>query len=165
MLSRHTPTSRPRLRRTATQSARGERPEVTSTATGGSLRRRRRAGAATPAATRAQAVTMMALDTRKGAPVYGAPAPTGGRPAGLECRALRPHRIAAVLGRRAPQLLIGTCFAIGAALVLAPDAMAGFITPESSGSPNAHNIDTLYKIILYIAAFVFVGVEGALLYS
>ena len=43
--------------------------------------------------------------------------------------------------------------------------MAGFITPESGGSPNADQIASLYRIILYIAAVVFVGVEGALLYS
>jgi len=49
--------------------------------------------------------------------------------------------------------------------MLAPSAMAGFITPESGGSPNADQIDSLYKIILYIAAVVFVGVEGALIYS
>ena len=49
--------------------------------------------------------------------------------------------------------------------MVAPTAMAGFITPESGGSPNADQIDSLYKIILYIAAVVFVGVEGALVYS
>ncbi len=43
--------------------------------------------------------------------------------------------------------------------------MAGFITPESGGSPNADQIASLYKIVLYIAAVVFVVVEGALLYS
>jgi cytochrome c oxidase subunit 2 len=57
------------------------------------------------------------------------------------------------------------CFATAGILVLAPSAMAGFLTPESGGSPNADQIDSLYKIILYIAAVVFVGVEGALVYS
>jgi cytochrome c oxidase subunit 2 len=51
------------------------------------------------------------------------------------------------------------------ALVLAPDALANFITPKSGGSPNANEIDSLYKIVLYIAAVVFVVVEGALVYS
>ena len=37
--------------------------------------------------------------------------------------------------------------------------------PKSGGSPNADQIASLYKIILYIAAVVFVIVEGALLYS
>ena len=37
--------------------------------------------------------------------------------------------------------------------------------PESGGSPNADDIDTLYKFILAVALVVFVGVEGALLYS
>ena len=50
-------------------------------------------------------------------------------------------------------------------LILAPDAMANFITPKSGGSPNADQIASLYKIILYIAAVVFVVVEGALFYS
>jgi cytochrome c oxidase subunit 2 len=55
--------------------------------------------------------------------------------------------------------LIGT-------LVLATGASAGFWTPESGGgSANAESIDTLYKIILAVAAVVFFGVEGALLYS
>jgi cytochrome c oxidase subunit 2 len=50
-------------------------------------------------------------------------------------------------------------------LLLAPGAMANFFTPKSGGSPNANEIDSLYKIILYIAAVVFVIVEGALAYS
>jgi cytochrome c oxidase subunit II len=50
-------------------------------------------------------------------------------------------------------------------LALPSSAMAGFITPESGGSPNANQIHSLYMIILYIAAVVFVIVEGALLYS
>jgi cytochrome c oxidase subunit 2 len=50
-------------------------------------------------------------------------------------------------------------------LVFAPDALAGFITPESGGSPNANAIHSLYMVVLYIAAVVFVIVEGALFYS
>jgi cytochrome c oxidase subunit 2 len=50
-------------------------------------------------------------------------------------------------------------------LALAPEAMANFLTPKSGGSPNANEIDSLYKIVLYIAAVVFVIVEGALVYS
>jgi cytochrome c oxidase subunit 2 len=56
--------------------------------------------------------------------------------------------------------------ALAGALVLATGASADFWTPESGGgSANAENIDTLYKLILAIAAVVFFGVEGALLYS
>jgi cytochrome c oxidase subunit 2 len=40
-----------------------------------------------------------------------------------------------------------------------------FFTPESGGSPNANQIDDLYKIVLYIALVIFVGVEGALVYA
>jgi cytochrome c oxidase subunit II len=50
-------------------------------------------------------------------------------------------------------------------LVLAPSAFAGFITPKTGGSPNADSISSLYKVVLYIAAVVFVIVEGALFYS
>jgi cytochrome c oxidase subunit 2 len=50
-------------------------------------------------------------------------------------------------------------------LVLAPSAFANFITPKSSGSPNADQIDSLYRIVLYIAAVVFVIVEAALVYA
>jgi cytochrome c oxidase subunit 2 len=51
-------------------------------------------------------------------------------------------------------------------LVLATGASADFWTPESGGgSANAESIDTLYKLILAVAAVVFFGVEGALLYS
>jgi cytochrome c oxidase subunit 2 len=107
----------------------------------------------------------MALDKRKNAAVYARPTPTVSRPRQLECRALRSVRLLAALRRRAPQLLATLCFATAGCLLLAPSALAGFITPESGGSPNADQIDSLYKIILYIAAVVFVGVEGALLYS
>jgi cytochrome c oxidase subunit II len=55
--------------------------------------------------------------------------------------------------------------ALLACLALAPEAMANFLTPKSGGSPNANEIDSLYKIVLYIAAVVFVIVEGALVYS
>jgi cytochrome c oxidase subunit II len=39
-----------------------------------------------------------------------------------------------------------------------------FFTPQSGGSPNADQIDSLYKITLYIALVIFIAVEGALLY-
>ena len=55
---------------------------------------------------------------------------------------------------------------LGVVLLLATGAAADFATPQSGGgSPNADSIDTLYKIILAVAAVVFVGVEGVLLYS
>jgi len=40
-----------------------------------------------------------------------------------------------------------------------------FFTPQSGGSPNADEIDSLYKITLYIALVVFVLVEGGLIYA
>jgi cytochrome c oxidase subunit 2 len=40
-----------------------------------------------------------------------------------------------------------------------------FFTPQSGGSPNANNINSLYKITLYIALVIFVLVEGGLVYA
>jgi len=54
---------------------------------------------------------------------------------------------------------------LAGSLVLAPAALANFISPKSGGSPNANQIHSLYNIILYMAAIVAVLVEGALLYS
>ena len=44
-------------------------------------------------------------------------------------------------------------------------SLLAFFTPPSGGSPNANQIDDLYKIVLYVALVVFVLVEGALLYA
>ncbi|HEV3319747.1 MAG TPA: cytochrome c oxidase subunit II [Solirubrobacteraceae bacterium] len=40
-----------------------------------------------------------------------------------------------------------------------------FFTPQSGGSPNADNIDSLYKIILVIALVIFFAVIGGLAYA
>lgn len=40
-----------------------------------------------------------------------------------------------------------------------------FFTPQSGGSPNADQINSLYKITLYIALVIFVAVEGGLAYA
>jgi cytochrome c oxidase subunit 2 len=50
-------------------------------------------------------------------------------------------------------------------LALASGASADFFTPQSGGSPNADDVDTLYKIVLAVAVVIFVGVEGVLVYS
>jgi cytochrome c oxidase subunit II len=59
--------------------------------------------------------------------------------------------------------------ALGAALVAlllaAPAALADTFTPESGGSPNADDIDTLYKITLYVAIVIFLIVEATLIWS
>jgi cytochrome c oxidase subunit 2 len=47
---------------------------------------------------------------------------------------------------------------------LVPSTLA-FFTPQSGGSPNANQIDSLYKITLYIALVIFILVEGALAYA
>lgn len=65
---------------------------------------------------------------------------------------------------RPASLLAAPGLAVAMLLVSAPGAFA-FITPEAGGSPNANSIDSLYKIVLYIGAVVFVVVEGALGYA
>lgn len=52
-----------------------------------------------------------------------------------------------------------------ATAVFAPDAFASFIAPESGGSANANRISNLYDVTLIIAIVIFLGVEGALLYT
>ncbi len=47
---------------------------------------------------------------------------------------------------------------------LVPSILA-FFTPQSGGSPNADEINSLYKLTLYIGLVIFVGVEGALGYA
>jgi cytochrome c oxidase subunit II len=66
------------------------------------------------------------------------------------------------IGRR---LALAAALALAASLIVAPNAFAGFITPKTGGSPNANQISSLYKIVLYVAGVVFVVVEGALVYS
>jgi cytochrome c oxidase subunit 2 len=68
-------------------------------------------------------------------------------------------------GARRPPLALALALALAASLALAPAALANFITPKSGGSPNADQISTLYKLVLYVAAVVFLIVEGALVYS
>ena len=67
--------------------------------------------------------------------------------------------------RRRRGLLLALAISIIASLALAPGAFADFLTPKSGGSPNADAIHSLYKIVLYIAIVVFLGVELTLLYS
>ena len=52
-----------------------------------------------------------------------------------------------------------------ACLFGAPAAIADTFTPESGGSPNADDIDTLYKITLYVGIVIFLLVEGTLIWS
>jgi cytochrome c oxidase subunit II len=62
-------------------------------------------------------------------------------------------------------LLLGLAGALVLLLALAPIASADWLTPESGGSPNANDIDTLYKIVLIIGGVIFVLVEGLLVFS
>jgi cytochrome c oxidase subunit II len=78
---------------------------------------------------------------------------------------LRPAASDAQRRRRTARLGCAALASVLLSLALAPSAFANFITPKSGGSPNADQIHSLYMIILYIAAVVFVLVEGALVYS
>jgi cytochrome c oxidase subunit II len=63
------------------------------------------------------------------------------------------------------RLLVAVPAAVAGALLAAPKAHAGLFFPESGGSPNADSIHTLYVMVFILALFIFVGVEGTLLYS
>jgi cytochrome c oxidase subunit II len=66
-----------------------------------------------------------------------------------------------------PRRLLLAAFSVAAVAILiaAPSAFADAITPESGGSPNADDIDTLYKLTLYIGIAIFLLVEGTLIWS
>jgi cytochrome c oxidase subunit II len=55
--------------------------------------------------------------------------------------------------------------ALAVALTWTGTAFADAFSPESGGSPQADDIDTLYWLVMVVAIVVFLGVEGALLYS
>ena len=71
------------------------------------------------------------------------------------------------LPRRRTRLMLLAALAacLLVALVAAQGAFADAFTPESGGSPNADDIDTLYKITLYVAIVIFLVVEGTLIWS
>src|ERR687898_1940681 len=66
-----------------------------------------------------------------------------------------------------PRRLLLAAFSVAAVAILiaAPSAFADAITPESGGSSNANDIDTLYKLALYIGIAIFLLVEGTLIWS
>jgi len=49
-------------------------------------------------------------------------------------------------------------------LLAAPSAVADILSPESGGSPNADDVDTLYKLVFAIGVLIFLGVEGTLVW-
>jgi cytochrome c oxidase subunit II len=76
-------------------------------------------------------------------------------------RSFRPHT-----GCAAAVVALGSALlAVLAASVLADAAVAGPITPDAGESPNAQDIDTLYRLALYIGIVVFVIVEGTLIWT
>jgi cytochrome c oxidase subunit 2 len=62
-------------------------------------------------------------------------------------------------------LLAAFSLAALAILIAAPSAFADALTPESGGSQNANDIDTLYKLTLYIGIVIFLLVWGVLIWS
>ena len=68
-------------------------------------------------------------------------------------------------GHRRRIALLALAAGLIALLALAPGAGADVFTPESGGSPNADDIDTLYKIVLYVAIPIFLLVEGTLIWT
>jgi cytochrome c oxidase subunit 2 len=80
---------------------------------------------------------------------------------GYDAAALSPRST----GTRTRLTLLALAAGLIALLALAPMAAADVFTPESGGSPNADDIDTLYKIVLYVAIPIFLLVEGTLIWT
>ena len=68
-------------------------------------------------------------------------------------------------GHRSRLALLALAAGLVALLALAPAAAGDAFTPESGGSPNADNIDALYKIVLYVGILMFLIVEGTLIWT
>jgi cytochrome c oxidase subunit 2 len=62
-------------------------------------------------------------------------------------------------------LLAALAAAALASLIGAPAALGDPFTPESGGSQNADDIDTLFKITLYVGIVIFLIVEGTLIWA
>jgi cytochrome c oxidase subunit 2 len=71
------------------------------------------------------------------------------------------------LPRGLPRRLLSTALgaAVLASLIWVTPALADTFTPESGGSPNGDDIDTLYKLTLYIGIVIFLLVWGVLIWS
>ena len=67
--------------------------------------------------------------------------------------------------RTPARLLLVLALALIPSLALTGVASADFWSPEDGGSPNADTIDDLYWMLFLLATIVFIGVEGALIYS
>ena len=62
-------------------------------------------------------------------------------------------------------LVVAVAAALLALLIAVPPAFADPFTPESGGSQNADDIDTLFKITLYVGIVIFLIVEGTLIWA
>jgi cytochrome c oxidase subunit 2 len=80
---------------------------------------------------------------------------------GYNAPALRP----APFRTRRARVAIAASGALAAALAGAPSALAGVISPEHGGSPNADDINTLYLVAFGLGVLIFLLVEGVLIYS
>jgi cytochrome c oxidase subunit 2 len=76
-----------------------------------------------------------------------------------------PHRTSRAQRWTCLLPLVAALAALALLAIGAPAAFADAFTPESGGSPNADDIDSLYKITLYIAIVIFLIVEGTLIWS
>jgi cytochrome c oxidase subunit II len=83
----------------------------------------------------------------------------------MACRERRYDPAALPTGM--PRRLLPAAFSAAAiaTLIAAPAAFAGALTPESGGSPNADDINTLYSLALYIGLAIFLLVWGTLIWS
>ena len=70
-----------------------------------------------------------------------------------------------MLATRRGRLLAVAFSVIAGSLLFASAAFANWDTVKSGGSPNANSEETLYIIVSWVALFVFLAVEGTLIYA
>jgi cytochrome c oxidase subunit 2 len=77
-------------------------------------------------------------------------------------RSRNPLRL---LASRRGRLIAAATTALAGPLLFASAAFANWDSLKSGGSPNANSEETLYIIVSWVALFVFIAVEGALVYA
>ncbi|MBO0768410.1 MAG: cytochrome c oxidase subunit II [Solirubrobacterales bacterium] len=75
------------------------------------------------------------------------------------------RHLSRLIGTRTRRIAAASVTACAGSLILASSALANWNTVKSGGSPNANSEETLYIIVSWVALFVFLAVEGALVYA
>jgi cytochrome c oxidase subunit 2 len=77
----------------------------------------------------------------------------------------RSRTLLRLLSTRRGRYVAVAASVLAGSLFFASSALANWDTTKAGGSPNANSEETLYLIVSWVGLFVFVAVEGALLYA